>query len=671
MPVLASIFSPLQRLLAHPKLPWMMLWIGLAFLIVSLVVMIRTSWGQSRPLRKCAGLSLLAHLLLLCYATTIEIVMSVGGSSQYTNMNVTLVDGTQGGIDHPLAEPDGDITARTSSENVSDPNAEALDRPEPDDLAVVRPQEAAGSMPTEGNPLEIPIANPPLPPLLNAAKVETPTMPAEAIDEPKPSEKAHSETPPPVSQPNAPELPPATSDFADRSQPIAKPVATLPPVDSTSPLPKLPEPPTTADPSQWTAGQPSAGSQLPGALADVSSAPTVPIPSSRSDDNAPSGPLSESTSPPIAAKPVPEIYSDRMATGRTEIARRYGGSPEAVASVEAALYWLAANQSDDGRWDPDQFGAGKENAVLGHNRQGAGANADTGITGLALLAFLGSGHTHQKGEYSKTVQRGLEFLLSTQAADGNLAGAAETYAFMYSHGMATFALSEAYAMTGDKRFEGAVRKAINYTISAQLPSTGGWRYKAKERPEELGDTSQLGWQLMAIKSAELAGIAIPARVEDGAIRYLKIVSTGPFGGKASYQPGPPKPTAAMTAEALVCRQFLGMARDNPASNEAGDYLLQDLPSSQKINLYYWYYGTLGMFQLQGQHWERWNQAMQATLVSHQRGDGKFAGSWDPDCQWGGYGGRVYSTALSALCLEVYYRYLPIYRLAEKQTHRSQ
>lgn len=119
----------------------------------------------------------------------------------------------------------------------------------------------------------------------------------------------------------------------------------------------------------------------------------------------------------------------------------------------------------------------------------------------------------------------------------------------------------------------------------------------------------------------------------------------------------------MTAEALVCRQFMGMARENPASDEAGNYLLGDMPRPDRINLYYWYYGTLGMYQLQGSHWERWNNAMQATLVSRQVRSGSLAGSWDPDCLWGGYGGRVYSTAMSALCLEVYYRYLPIYRTA--------
>ena len=133
------------------------------------------------------------------------------------------------------------------------------------------------------------------------------------------------------------------------------------------------------------------------------------------------------------------------------------------------------------------------------------------------LAFLGAGNTHLHGDYAKNVQRGLEFLLASQAPDGNVAGEAETYAFMYSHGMATLAMSEAYAMTGDKRLQSAVQAAINYTLKAQIRATGGWRYEAVLRPGERGDTSLLGWQLMSLKSAELAGIDVPSSAGDGAI----------------------------------------------------------------------------------------------------------------------------------------------------------
>jgi hypothetical protein len=323
--------------------------------------------------------------------------------------------------------------------------------------------------------------------------------------------------------------------------------------------------------------------------------------------------------------------------------------------VQAALAWLATNQSADGRWDADRFGAGHERKVLGHDRQGAGARADTATTGLALLAFLGAGHTHLSGKYKDNVKRGLEHLLNAQAADGNLGGDAEMYAFMYSHGIATLALSEAFAMTSDKRLEPSLRGAIAYTIQAQHPSTGGWRY----RPNDPGDTSQLGWQLMALKSAELSGLDIPDATRDGMIRFLRSVSTGNHGGLASYRPRE-RATRPMTAEALVCRQFLGMMRDNPAANEAGDYLLAELPNTERINLYYWYYGTLGMYQLQGDHWRRWNAAMQEALVKRQVNAGPTGGSWDPECLWAGYGGRVYTTAMAALCLEVYYRYLPLY-----------
>jgi len=67
-----------------------------------------------------------------------------------------------------------------------------------------------------------------------------------------------------------------------------------------------------------------------------------------------------------------------------------------------------------------------------------------------------------------------------------------------------------------------------------------------------------------------------------------------------------------------------------------------------------------MFQLQGPRWMTWNNAVSRVLTHSQRPDGDAAGSWDPDPLWGGYGGRVFSTSLGTLCLEVYYRYLPLY-----------
>jgi hypothetical protein len=349
------------------------------------------------------------------------------------------------------------------------------------------------------------------------------------------------------------------------------------------------------------------------------------------------------------------MYQLRMAPDRAEQAELRGGTATSEAAVETALKWLASNQGMDGRWAASQFESGRELRTMGQERPGAGAKADTGVTGLALLAFLGAGHTHQQGAFQETVGRGLQYLRRMQATDGSLGGNANTYELMYCHGMATIAVSEAYALTQDPQLEAVVRRAVAYTLMAQHPATGGWRY----RPGDLGDTSQLGWQLMALKSAELAGIPIPPRARDGMLRYLRSVAGGQTGGLASYRPGE-LPSRTMTAEALVCRQFLGTQPDHTASDEAMSYLSQELPTPQQTNVYYWYYATLALYRLQGEAWERWNEALQTALLAQQRKESGLVGSWDPDPVWGGYGGRVYSTALSVLCLEVYYRYLPLH-----------
>ena len=278
------------------------------------------------------------------------------------------------------------------------------------------------------------------------------------------------------------------------------------------------------------------------------------------------------------------------------------------------------------------------------------------MTGLALLAFLGAGHTHRDGEYRETVRRGLEYLLRAQADNGSFAGGGNVYEAMYCHGIAAFAMSEALGMSGDARLREPVRRAVAYTLAAQDPNAGGWR----DLPGDPGDTSQLGWQLMALKSADLAGIRMSDQTRKAIMKFLQTVSAGRAAGLASYRPSE-QPTRTMTAEALVCWQFLGMRRTHPAGKEAAEYILAELPSPRNVNHYYWYYGTLAMYQLQGEAWDHWRAALVSTLLATQHADGPAAGTWDPDLLWGSYGGRVYSTALSALCLEVFYRFLPLYK----------
>ncbi len=166
--------------------------------------------------------------------------------------------------------------------------------------------------------------------------------------------------------------------------------------------------------------------------------------------------------------------------------------------------------------------------------------------------------------------------------------------------------------------------------------------------------------VLVLKSAKVVGVAVPASLQDGALSWLDKVASGSERGLASYLPGrPPSPT--MTAEAWVCRQFLGVGGPGPASTEAAVSLLAHGPSRDPYNLYYWYYGTLAMYQHGGEAWSRWNAQVRDEIVRRQHTLGHKAGSWDPDpSDYGDRGGRIYGTALATLTLEVYYRFLRLY-----------
>jgi hypothetical protein len=128
------------------------------------------------------------------------------------------------------------------------------------------------------------------------------------------------------------------------------------------------------------------------------------------------------------------------------------------------------------------------------------------------------------------------------------------------------------------------------------------------------------------------------------------------------------PTRTMTAEALFCRILTAMERDEAAETEAGRYILEELPGNGQPNLYYWYYATLSLHQIQGKNWSTWNEAIKRWLVATQVQSGQQSGSWDHNTVWGSYGGRVYATAMATLTLEVYYRYLPLYMETAARSH---
>lgn len=368
---------------------------------------------------------------------------------------------------------------------------------------------------------------------------------------------------------------------------------------------------------------------------------------------------------------VPATYRLRNLASRAATARRFGGTDESEKAVERSLAWLAARQHPDGYWDASEYGSGRvEIDEDGINRQFAGRDADTGITALTILSFLGAGYTQEEGRYTETVSKAINWLIAQQANDGNLSGNATHFAKMYCHAMATYALGEASGMQTDPtmnvKLRVALMRAVSFIVTQQNRSDGGWRYR---RGQE-GDMSMFGWQLMALKSAEVAGINLPNIKINGTtpkslmLKFLKNRTEGLHGGLAAYRPGvrntPGKVTPTMTAEALFCRQMLGYRHSPAATQEAVDYLMKNLPRRTNYNLYYWYYGTLAMYQQGGNAWSKWNSALRDMLISEQLTSGPNAGSWDPKGVYGLYGGRVYSTAVATLSLEVYYRFLPLY-----------
>jgi hypothetical protein len=281
------------------------------------------------------------------------------------------------------------------------------------------------------------------------------------------------------------------------------------------------------------------------------------------------------------------------------------------------------------------------------------------LTGLATLTFLASDHTPTRpGPYRDAVAAAVEYLLNNQRSNGDLrgrqAGGGADAGNMYDQGIATLALAEAALMTGDKRTIDGAMKGAAFIVKGQSRESGGWRYL----PGEFGDTSVFGWQVMALHSAKQLGFEVPDVSRERALHYVRIASQGSLGSLAGYQPGMP-PTLAMSAELLFARILLGEEVTEEMQQEASDFLTRRLPSARQADFYGWYYGSLSLLQLQNEAWTKWNQRTRETLIRMQKRGGEDDGCWEGNIQWADRGGRVFSTALGALTLEVYYRYLPI------------
>ncbi len=349
-------------------------------------------------------------------------------------------------------------------------------------------------------------------------------------------------------------------------------------------------------------------------------------------------------------------------TGKKQMLKSGGGTGESEAAVSLALDWLARHQRSDGSWSLKL-----ENCQCG----GKGSmNCPIAATSLALLPFLGAGHTPTKGTYSQVVAKGIDFLLANGTLGENGYDMTEQSGTMYSHGLATIVLCETYAMAGPterakySKLGQAAQQAVRFIEYAQDPKGGGWRYQ----PQQQGDTSVVGWQLMALKSAGFGGLKVQPYVLGGVVNFLNYVSDD--GITYGYLRPHMESTGSTNAIGLLCHLFLDWDLSHPALIAGVGNLSQKGPNFS--DPYFIYYSTQLMHHFGGAIWKNWNAQVRDTLIRMQEKNGESTGSWEPDNSGPHVtaAGRLFVTSLFCMTLEVYYRHMPIYQLRGRRVEED-
>ena len=365
-----------------------------------------------------------------------------------------------------------------------------------------------------------------------------------------------------------------------------------------------------------------------------------------------------------------------------------GCGKKADDPVEDALRWLTAHQSPDGGWEAEGWNAwcNRERSPDGASLEGAGrSTSDVGVTGLALLAFLGAGYSHRsEGPFGKVVGDGLRHLREVQDAYGSFGDRRAGPHAAYGHAIAALAMVEAYGMTGSSVLLGPAQRALDSTCAARNPD-GVWRYGVRPGDD---DSAVTGWMIMALKSAQLINVYDGKAGKEPSLRYDERAFdaarawfdtvTDPGTGRVGYQrlgddvfrprglanAFPAWKSESLTAVGMLSRMFLGEdPKTSDAIGKGADRCASLVPAwntaDGSVDMHYWYFGSVAIFRVGGARWKAWEAAMKPAIVDTQRRDTEFCaykGSWDPVDVWGEEGGRVYATAMMCLSLELWYRY---------------
>jgi prenyltransferase beta subunit len=355
------------------------------------------------------------------------------------------------------------------------------------------------------------------------------------------------------------------------------------------------------------------------------------------------------------------LYANRGAQGRAAAVGRHGGrwGPQTDEAVNKALEWLRRNQNADGSWSAAMSGR-------------MGTDMRIGITGLCLLAFLAHGEIPASEKYGGTVEKAIRYLADRQTDSGHFISTDDPINAPYKVGtygqaIATYAISEAYALTRVPRLRTAMERAVDVIMKGQQPG-GGWFYRYEKSTQSNNSVS--GWQMQALKAAHLAGARNPG-LKDALDRAAAFVKgrQHPDDGMFYYigtAPGSRR-DVGNTAVAVLCLQLLGHADSREARNGLRSLRAAsvdwDEPPSWPMSV--WYYVTQAMFHQGGPAWAAWNDTFAPVYIQRQNSDG----SWTSPARQGanipfGYEhpfGPAFSTAMSALTLMVYYRFLPTYQ----------
>jgi hypothetical protein len=332
----------------------------------------------------------------------------------------------------------------------------------------------------------------------------------------------------------------------------------------------------------------------------------------------------------LAAVSSAQVKDDVFSQYRSEVEK----------SVDRGLEFLASRQEPEGHF----------NDVYGKS---------SGLSGLVGMAFLSKGNLPGLGPFGETVNRCIDFVITSQQKNGLLDRGDSGHGPMYSHNIGTLFLSECSGMVDEKRqiqIDDALARATKLLLSAQaVPkdenNAGGWRYKPDSNDSDL---SCSGWALMALRSAKLNGAPVPDEAIEKAVKYV-LSKHDQRMGRFGYT-NTESHAETLTGCGLLCLELCGY-HGRESTFRAGEFILNTqakLPQSSH-ELYGNYYNAQAMFQLGGKFWKKYAEGMYTYYLPRQKADG----SWQ-----GRDGGHIYGTAMVILSFTVPYRQLPIYQRDE-------